>query len=136
MGAAWLFLFAVFMAGALLFGMIFFIVNFSDLESDYLNPVDLCNKLNKLVVPENAVHGSLAILFLLSGQWVAFALNAPLVAYNVNKIINKQHTYDATEIFRTIDKHKKQCFIKAGFYLFCFFYYLYRMIAALVAESQ
>jgi hypothetical protein len=25
--------------------------------------------------------------------------------------------YDATEIFRTISKHKKECFIKLGFYL-------------------
>ncbi|KAG5642124.1 COPII-coated vesicle protein [Asterophora parasitica] len=58
---------------------------YSDLESDYLNPIDLCNKLNKLVIPENGVHGALTLLFLLSGQWLAFLFNAPLLAYNVNK---------------------------------------------------
>ncbi|KAF8070777.1 cornichon [Lyophyllum atratum] len=136
MGAAWLFLFAVFMAAALMFGMIYFIIMFSDLESDYVNPIDLCNKLNQLVIPESCVHAFLAVLFLLSGQWMAFALNAPLVAYNVNKILNKNHMYDATEIFRTLDGHKKESFIKVAFYLLSFFYYLYCMIVSLVADSE
>jgi hypothetical protein len=34
--------------------------------------------------------------------------------------------YDATEIFRTLPGHKKESFIKLGFYLLSFFYYLYR----------
>lgn len=29
-----------------LFMQVFFAVMYSDLESDYINPVDLCNKLN------------------------------------------------------------------------------------------
>ncbi|KAF8070778.1 cornichon [Lyophyllum atratum] len=135
----WLFLFAVLMAAGLLFCMVFFIIMFSDLECDYINPIDLCNKLNQFVLPENIAHAFLTLLFLLSGQWIAFLLNAPLVAYNANKqvlIFNKAHMYDATEIFRTLPTHKKESFIKLGFYLLSFFYYLYRMIVALIAESE
>ena len=63
--------------------------------------------------------------------------------------------YDATEIFRTLPNHKKESFIKLGFYLLSFFYYLYRyatvpshchiythlgflssMIVALISESE
>ena len=40
--------------------------------------------------------------------------------------MNKTHMYDATEIFRTLSGHKKESFIKLGFYLLSFFYYLYR----------
>lgn len=36
--------------------------------------------------------------------------------------------YDATEIFRTLPNHKKESFIKLGFYLLSFFYYLYRYV--------
>lgn len=36
--------------------------------------------------------------------------------------------YDATEIFRTLSGHKKESFIKLGFYLISFFYYLYRYV--------
>jgi hypothetical protein len=59
--------------------------------------------------------------------------------------------YDATEIFRTLERDKKEVFFKLGFYLLSFFYYLYRcvdpchygarthkvlrMIAALIAEA-
>ena len=39
--------------------------------------------------------------------------------------------YDATEIFRTLPNHKKESFIKLGFYLLSFFYYLYRYVSSL-----
>nr|ODN93160.1 ER-derived vesicles protein ERV14 [Cryptococcus depauperatus CBS 7841]ODO02682.1 ER-derived vesicles protein ERV14 [Cryptococcus depauperatus CBS 7855] len=109
---------------------------FSDLECDYINPIDLCNKLNQFVLPEMIAHAFLTLCFLLSGQWLAFLLNAPLVGFNVNKIMAKNHMYDATEIFRTLSGHKKESFIKLGFYLISFFYYLYRMILALISESD
>ncbi|KAF8633271.1 hypothetical protein AX17_004446 [Amanita inopinata Kibby_2008] len=135
-GAGWLFLFAVLVAAGLLFCMVFFIIMFSDLECDYINPIDLCNKLNQFVLPESMAHAFLTLLFLLGGQWTAFILNLPLVLFNGNKIRSKTHMYDATEIFRTLPKHKKESFFKLGFYLLSFFYYLYRMILALIAESE
>ncbi|KAI8974010.1 cornichon protein-domain-containing protein [Trametes punicea] len=134
-GAGWLFLFSVLMSAGLLFTMVFFvrltiqppllvprvafthvssmkIIMFSDLECDYINPIDLCNKLNQFVLPENIAHAFLSLLFLLSGQWIAFLLNAPLLAYNINKIRSGNHMYDATEIFRTLPNHKKESFFK------------------------
>jgi hypothetical protein len=42
---------------------------------------------------------------------------------------------DATEIFRTLDGHKKEAFIKLGFYLLSFFYYLYRYATFLEAVN-
>ena len=133
--SGWLFLFAVLYSAGLLFGMVFFVIMFSDLESDYINPIDLCNKLNQFVIPEYGAHAFLAVLFLLFGQWTAFIWNLPLLGYNANKLIQKTHMYDATEIFRTLSAHQKETYIKLAFYLLSFFYYLYRMIAALVAEN-
>jgi hypothetical protein len=66
--SGWLFLFSVLFAAGLLFTMVFFvsvvrfhpicgwltilafnkIIMFSDLECDYINPIDLCNKLNQV----------------------------------------------------------------------------------------
>ena len=40
---------------------------------------------------------------------------------------------DATEIFRTLNRHKKESFAKLGFHLIMFFFYLYAMIVALIA---
>ncbi|WFD32277.1 Structural maintenance of chromosomes protein 5 [Malassezia sp. CBS 17886] len=128
-GEGWLFLFAIFMTAVLLFVMVFYVIMYSDLESDYVNPIDLCSKLNQFTLPEMAAHAFLTTLFLLSGQWMALVINLPLVAYNVNKIVNRTYLLDATEIFRTLMSHKKESFAKLGFYLLSFFYYLYRVAA-------
>jgi hypothetical protein len=45
-----------------------------------------------------------------------------------DRIHGKTHMYDATEIFRTLPAHKKESFIRLGFYLVSFFYYLYRYV--------
>jgi len=133
-GTGWLYLFAVLMAAGLLFAMVFYIIMFSDLECDYINPIDLCQRLNAFVLPEMGAHAFLTVLFLLSGQWLSLFWNLPLLAFNVQKVQQQNHMYDATEIFRTLSVHKKESFIKLGFYLISFFYYLYRMILALIAE--
>ncbi|CAO1636646.1 unnamed protein product [Jaminaea pallidilutea] len=131
-GEAWLFLLAVLTAAGLLFTMVFYIIMFSDLECDYINPIDLCNKLNQFTLPEMGVHGGLTLLFLLSGQWLSFLFNAPLVAYNVKSVMDNNYLLDATEIFRNLSTHKKVCFFKLGFYLLLFFWSLYGMIRALI----
>ncbi|CAG8832642.1 34997_t:CDS:2, partial [Racocetra persica] len=79
-GEALLFLFGTIMAAALLFMMT---IMFSDLECDYINPIDLCNKLNQFVLPEMLAHAFLNFAFFINGSWIAFVINAPLVAYNV-----------------------------------------------------
>lgn len=54
-------------------------------NSDYINPIDLCNRLNAYIIPEAAVHGFLTFLFLINGYWVALILNLPLLGYNIKK---------------------------------------------------
>lgn len=54
-------------------------------RSDYINPIDLCNRLNTYIVPEAAVHAFLTALFLINGYWIALVLNIPLLAYNAKK---------------------------------------------------
>ncbi|ODQ52205.1 cornichon [Saitoella complicata NRRL Y-17804] len=134
-GEGWLFLFAVLINAVNLFLQVFFTIMYSDLECDYINPIDLCNKLNWWIFPEMGIHAFTTVLLLLNGQWIATALNLPLLAYNVNKVVNNAHLLDATEIFRTLGKHKKESFVKLGFHLVLFFFYLYSMIVALIRDD-
>ncbi|ODV59175.1 cornichon family protein, partial [Ascoidea rubescens DSM 1968] len=116
-----------------LFLQVFFTIMFSDLECDYINPIELCNKINPYVLPEATLHLVLTALMLLNGHWFTFALNLPLTAYNINKLfVVKNHLLDATEIFRTLSKHKRESLLKLGFHLLMFFYYLYRMILSFI----
>jgi len=55
------------------------------LSSDYINPIDLCNRLNTYIIPEAAVHAVLTFLFLINGYWIALILNLPLLAWNAKK---------------------------------------------------
>ncbi|TVY86509.1 ER-derived vesicles protein [Lachnellula willkommii] len=105
-------------------------------NSDYINPIDLCNRLNTYIIPEAAVHGFLTFLFLINGYWIALLLNLPLLAFNVKKIVDNAHLLDATEIFRKLNVHKKESFIKLGFHLVMFFFYLYSMIVALIRDES
>ncbi|KIW98892.1 uncharacterized protein Z519_00555 [Cladophialophora bantiana CBS 173.52] len=108
-GEAWLYLLAVLINAVNLFLQVFFTIMYSDLECDYINPIDLCNRLNTYIVPEAAVHAFLTFLFLINGYWLALLLNLPLLAFNAKKIIENQHLLDATEIFRKLNVHKKAC---------------------------
>jgi hypothetical protein len=56
-------------------------------RSDYINPIDLCNRLNAYIVPEAAVHAFLTLLFLINGYWLAIILNLPLLAFNAKKCV-------------------------------------------------
>lgn len=134
-GEAWLYLLAVLINAVNLFLQVFFTIMYSDLECDYINPIDLCNRLNSFIIPEAAVHAFLTILFLVNGYWVALILNLPLLAFNAKKIFDNAYLLDATEIFRTLNRHKKESFFKLGFHLVMFFFYLYSMIVALIRED-
>ncbi|EIE91308.1 hypothetical protein RO3G_16019 [Rhizopus delemar RA 99-880] len=107
---------------------------FSDLECDYINPIDCCNRLNQFVLPEIGLQAFLFSLFLVTGHWLPMLINLPLTAHNIKKVTDRSHMYDATEIFRTLSKHKKESFIKLGFYAVCFFLYVYLMVVALVSD--
>ena len=55
------------------------------INSDYINPIDLCNRLNTYIIPEVAVHGFLTFLFLINGYWLPLILNLPLLGWNIKK---------------------------------------------------
>lgn len=118
-----------------MFAQVYFTIMYSDLECDYINPIELCNKLNKLILPEAALHGFITFLFLINGYWFSFLFNVPLLAFNIKKFTGKNYLLDATEIFRTLSKNKNESFFKLGGHLVFFFYYLYRMIMALIADD-
>lgn len=103
---------------------------------DYLNPIDLCNRMNTYILPEAGIHAFTCLLLLLGGQWVSLMLNLPLLAYNARKIIDKSYLLDATEIFRTLNKYKNESFAKLAFHLILFFYYLYCLIISIVADDS
>ncbi|KAJ7848252.1 cornichon, partial [Mycena olivaceomarginata] len=137
----YLFLLAALIAAGLMFVHITYLIMFAEFEEHHINnmDMDLCNQLNKFVQTEHLAPAFLASVFLLSRNWMAFVLIVPLAAYNVKKRANfKNHLFDVGELkFRRVPwKHRKESFIKTGFYLLSFFFSIYSMIVALIADSQ
>ena len=63
----------------------FQIIAFDELKTDYKNPIDQCNSLNPLVLPEYILHIFFNLLFLFAGEWFSLCLNLPLIAYHIHR---------------------------------------------------
>lgn len=126
------FLIALVIDAVLLFGSVFFLIMFSDLECDFANPIELCNKLNALILPEYLLQAFLTGMFLLTFRIVPLVVHSVITAYNYSKYRRGKHLFDATEIFRTVPVHKIESFVKMIIYLLSFFYFIYRLVISLV----
>ncbi|EGD82783.1 hypothetical protein PTSG_03433 [Salpingoeca rosetta] len=84
---AWIWIIAVIVIVFLLFLMVFNLLAFDELRNDHKNPVDVSASINPWVLPEYAAHTALTVVFLFTGKWVCFGMNAILVAYHAHRCV-------------------------------------------------
>jgi len=139
--AAFAYIVALILTAFLIFFVIYHIIAFDELKTDYKNPIDQCNSLNPLVLPEYGIHIFFNLLFLFSWQLGTLLLNLPLIAYHIQRYLNRPvmsspGLYDPTTIMNAdqLSRAQKEGWIKLAFYLLSFFYYLYSMIYVLVSS--
>merc|ERR1711990_255425 len=137
--AAFSYITALIVDAFLLFFSIFHIIAFDELKTDYKNPIDQCNSLNPLVLPEYILHVLVNVLFLVAGEWFTILLNLPLIAYHIHRYLNRPvmsspGLYDPAAIMNSsvLDKCQREGWAKLAFYLLSFFYYIYGMIYSLI----
>ncbi|XP_074657545.1 protein cornichon homolog 1-like [Tubulanus polymorphus] len=140
--AALCYIIALILTAFLIFFAIYHIIAFDELKTDYKNPIDQCNSLNPLVLPEYGIHMFYYVLFVLSGQLLTIILNTPLLVYHIHRYMNRPvmsgpGLYDPTSIMNAdqLSKAQREGWIKLAFYLLSFFYYLYSMIYVLVSSE-
>eukprot|EP00730_Choanoeca_flexa_P003657 TRINITY_DN11469_c0_g2_i2.p2 TRINITY_DN11469_c0_g2~~TRINITY_DN11469_c0_g2_i2.p2 ORF type:complete len:162 (+),score=22.91 TRINITY_DN11469_c0_g2_i2:2630-3115(+) len=140
---AWLWIIAVIVAVALLFLMVYNLLAFDELKHDHKNPIDVCDSLNPFVLPEYGAQAVLTLLFLVTGNWLCFATYVALTAYHVNRYLNrpqmsKPGIYDPTVMFdrNEMNRDTYEAAIKLAFYMLTFFYFLYRMMFALLSDEK
>lgn len=123
---------------AVLFILVYYIITLSDLECDYLNAQECCEKLNYWILPKYIAHSSITVLFLLHGQVILFLLNLPLLVWLTYEYFTIPQgnigKYDPAEILNRgqLRKHSKEIMINVVYYLIFFFIYLYCFILALL----
>lgn len=118
---------------ALLFCTVYALILFSDLTVDHINPIELCDLVNRLVLPEYLGHIGLTAIILLKGLFVPAILNMPLILFHLRRYQERKHLLDNTSIFNDVEKERSICQAKLVHHLVMFFIYLYFFIMALVA---
>uniref|UniRef100_A0AC35U1P2 Protein cornichon n=1 Tax=Rhabditophanes sp. KR3021 TaxID=114890 RepID=A0AC35U1P2_9BILA len=139
---AFAYLFAMIAVGFGIFIAIMTVISIDELKTDYKNPIEQCRSLNSLVLPEYGVHGAITILFLVTLQLGGIIWNLPLLAYHVHRYLNRPRMsnpgiYDPTTIMRANELRVayREGWVKLGFYLLSFFYYLYALIYTMVTST-
>ncbi|XP_055390581.1 protein cornichon isoform X2 [Condylostylus longicornis] len=130
--AAFSYIVALIADAFLIFFAIFHVIAFDELKTDYKNPIDQCNSLNPLVLPEYVLHIGFNLLFLFAGEWFSLCINIPLIGYHIWRYTNRPimscpGLYDPTNIMNAdnLSKNMREGWIKLGVYLLSFFYYIY-----------
>uniref|UniRef100_A0AAY5JXF6 Protein cornichon homolog 2 n=1 Tax=Esox lucius TaxID=8010 RepID=A0AAY5JXF6_ESOLU len=153
--AAFCYMLTLVLCAALIFFVIWQIIAFDELRTDFKNPIDqsnptrarerilnierICNLLRKLVVPEYSIHGLFCLMFMCAGEWVTLGLNIPLLFYHLWRYFHRpadgsEVMYDPVSVMNAdiLNYCQKESWCKLGFYLLSFFYYLYRPCFALL----
>ncbi|KAF4108118.1 hypothetical protein G5714_010877 [Onychostoma macrolepis] len=154
--AAFCYMLTLVLCAALIFFVIWQIIAFDELRTDFKNPIDqsnptrarerilnierICNLLRRLVVPEYSIHGLFCLMFMCAGEWVTLGLNIPLLLYHLWRFFHRpadgsEVMYDPVSVMNAdiLNYCQKESWCKLGFYLLSFFYYLYSMVYALVS---
>ncbi|XP_069049349.1 protein cornichon homolog 1 isoform X2 [Lepisosteus oculatus] len=123
--AAFCYMLALLLTAALIFFAIWHIIAFDELKTDYKNPIDQCNTLNPLVLPEYLIHAFFCVMFLCAAEWLTLGLNVPLLAYHVwrymsRPVMSGPGLYDPTTIMNAdiLAYCQKEGWCKLAFYLF------------------
>lgn len=124
--------------GAILFLLVYYIITLSDLECDYLNAQECCDKLNYWLLPKYIAHSFVTFLLLLHGNVILFLLNLPMFIWLTFEYFTVPQgnlgAFDPAEIHNRgqLRKHLRDVMIYIGHYLIFFFIYLYCFILALL----
>lgn len=100
----------------------FVAISIYDVGHDRMSPKDLAKTVNHLILPMYMVHFITCLFILLTGKWIQFLLQVPLLIYHLKLYLSKKAKIDSLTIRRT-DTWKKVFFahtIETGYYTVAF----------------
>jgi protein cornichon len=136
----WMYFGAIFITAILLFIAVYEAILYSDLECDYMNPMDCCRSANALFFPYLAFQ---ALIIFMTGliclSYLSLLIQGSFMAWMVYRIWNAQQSglsylLEPTSIFSKLPELKKYTFAKIAFHLFSFFFYLYMLVSSILTD--
>ena len=108
------------------------LISLFELESDQINPIDMCREVNRYNFPNVLAHIILTVLFLVTGRFIETAWNTPLLIWHVRQSLSGKDKLDPISVYHVVGKLKFRSKLATAFYLFSFAGYLFREISGLV----
>uniref|UniRef100_A0A915DCN8 Cornichon n=1 Tax=Ditylenchus dipsaci TaxID=166011 RepID=A0A915DCN8_9BILA len=122
-----------------IFFAVYTVICMDELKNDCSSPIETSVNLNQLILPEYGAHVFVLTMFVLSRQLLPILFNLPLVVYHLHRYSNRPMMselgiYDATKLLNRdqLQLVTREGWVKIGFYLLSFFYYLYALIYTMV----
>merc|ERR1719199_917083 len=88
------------------------------LTSDTVNPIEVCEKINRLKLPVSYAHYCLFWALLFRGWWQIAFCKFPFLFYNYALYLGGQYKLDHTKVFSTLSKELKLAKAQAMFFFF------------------
>ena len=105
--AAFTYIIALIFTAFLIFFAIWYVISIDELKTDYKNPIETCNNLNPLVLPEYFVHAVPSVLFIFAGEWGSFFVcGLQLLAKNRKKSLGSKKILDQNILMSKISDLK------------------------------
>ncbi|KAJ8906037.1 hypothetical protein NDN08_002537 [Rhodosorus marinus] len=109
---------------------------FSDLQSDMMNPVELCERVNAMVEPQYMSSAVFLALLILRGQLLLAAVAIPVFASHFNISSMNLHRLDTTTILSTVSREKQMCALRLALLLVIFFYTIFELLKTVVGVQS
>jgi hypothetical protein len=87
------------------------------LASDTVNPIEICEKINRLKGPEYVAHVTLFFALILRGWWQIGVANFPFIFYNYAQYIGGDYRLDYTKVFSKLSKELRMANAQALFFV-------------------
>lgn len=137
---AWIYFTALFCTLILLFIIVYEAIMYSDLECDYINPVDCCRSVNRLFYPHLMLQLWLTFSTgLLTMNVFVLLLQGSMSAFKLHKVWRNRTRglsclLEPTDIFPKLRLLKLETFFNLAFYLSSFFIYLYLLVSTILSD--
>mmetsp|Transcript_19937 Transcript_19937/g.48323 ORF Transcript_19937/g.48323 Transcript_19937/m.48323 type:complete len:161 (-) Transcript_19937:3535-4017(-) len=99
-----------------------------ELNTDTVNPIEVCKKINSLKTPEYSAHVILSATLVLRGWWIVGILNFPFIFYNFSQWYEGKHILESTKVFSILSQELRIIKAKASFFILIILYYLWEWI--------
>ena len=87
------------------------------LTSDSVNPIQICEKINRVKGPEYITHLILFFALIFRGWWQVGLLNFPFIFYNYVQYIGGEYRLDHTKVFSKLSKELRITKAQALFFV-------------------